>query len=115
MIVVFLIILIMALIIANILVSALRPKKNTEKGFVNPYSSEEYEPEVVSKIEDLHENTALMQGSLTATNKKIELLNQRLLMLEKVVLTLTSEKLGEKISAPAKDNNEETPKGKKKK
>jgi len=93
---VFLIILIVTLIIANILVSITMPKKRSEKGFANPTTGiEHYEnPEIVEKVENLTENTALIQGSLQATNKKLDLLNQRVSTLEQVLIAVGKDKLG---------------------
>lgn len=93
MIIVFLIVLIMALIIANMLVSVARPSKSEEKGFLNPYFDSAEVPEVIEKIDDLHENTAMIKGALNATNQKLDLLNQRVSTLEQVVTTLSSEKI----------------------
>jgi LPS O-antigen subunit length determinant protein (WzzB/FepE family) len=90
MILVFLIILIAALIIANIMVSLLEPKKS-EKAFINPLEPEE--PEVIEQMNNLHENTALMRGSLNATNKKLDMLNERVNSLEKIVMTMVEEKI----------------------
>ena len=101
MIIVFLIVLIMALIIANMLVSIAKPRKGEEKGFANPYYESAEIPEVIEKIDGLHENTALIKGALSATNQKLELLNQRVSTLEKVLMTLSIEKIrDEKITAP---------------
>ena len=97
MIIVFLIILIVALVIANILIGAAYPKKS-EKGFVEPFENEEtaIQPEVVNNINDIKENTMIIQGSLQATNKKVEMLNERLATLEKVVITMVEKKISDK-------------------
>jgi|GEM_PF-1512160 len=98
MIIVFLIILIMALVIANILVSASRQRKEeeknfaAEKGFANP-SFNYIEPEVITHVQNLNENTALMQGSISATNKKLELLTQRVSIIEKIMTQLVEKKI----------------------
>jgi flagellar basal body-associated protein FliL len=97
MIIVFLFILIVALVIANILIGAAYPKKNSEKGFVEPFENEEaIHPEVVNNINDIKENTMIIQGSLQATNKKVEMLNERLATLEKVVITMVENKISDK-------------------
>ncbi|MCX6803085.1 MAG: hypothetical protein NTY48_00775 [Candidatus Diapherotrites archaeon] len=93
MIIVFLVVLIMALIIANVLVSAAKPKKTGEKGFANPYYESAEIPEVIDQIDSIHENTALIKGALAATNQKIELINSRVTTLEKVVMTITQQKI----------------------
>lgn len=101
MIVVFLIVLIMALIIANMLVSAAKPKKTAQSGLDGGEGGESIAqvPEVIEHLENIHENTALIKGGLAATNQKIELLNKRVSTLEKVTMTLTAQKLGEKEAA----------------
>jgi len=98
MIIVFLIILIMALILANILVSASRQRKTeansytAERGFANP-ALNFVEPEVITHVQNLNENTALMAGSIAATNKKLELLNERVSVIEKVMSQLVEKKI----------------------
>jgi hypothetical protein len=96
MILIFLLILVVALVIANVLVSIAKPKKRSEKGFANPTTEiEHYEnPEIVEKVENLTENTALIQGSLQATNKKLDMLNQRVSTLEQVLIAVGKDKLG---------------------
>jgi len=89
MIIVFLIVLIIALIIANILISVARPKNN-EKGFAYP-PEETLEPEVVN--DSYNENALMIQGAITATNKKLDLLNQRVITLETIIATLVQEKI----------------------
>ena len=95
MIIVFLIVLIMALIIANMLISVAKPNKTKEKGYANPYYEDVQIPEVIDKIDYLHENTALIKGTLTATNQKIDLLNNRVSTLEKVVTAISAQKIKE--------------------
>lgn len=91
----------MALIIANMLVSIAKPMKGEEKGFANPYFDYAEVPEVIEKIDGLHENTAMIRGALTATNQKLELLNQRVSTLEKVIMTLSVERIrNSKITLP---------------
>jgi len=102
MIFVFLIILIVALIVANLLIKVSKPRKQ-ERGFANPSSDFAEDPEVIEKVENIHENTALIQGSLQATNRKIEMINDRLSTLEKVVMTVVEGK----ISSQNKNNSEE--------
>jgi len=83
----------MALIIANILVSTAKPKKSQEKGFTNPSTEIVETPEVIEKMQDLHENNMLVQGSIQATNKKIYLLNERVSALEKAVSSIIEKKI----------------------
>ena len=106
MILVFLVILIVALIIANILISFIKPRRS-ERAFLNPTETEE--PEVIDKVNYLHENTTLMRGSLTATNKKLDMLNERMNSLEKVVMKIVEEKINgtqRKQLNPGKDEEE---------
>ena len=91
---IFLVVLIVALIIANILVSVSRNRRASERGFTNPQLGYSEEPEVViTKVDELKENNALIQGSLQATNKKLDLLNERLSMVEKIVMNMVQKKL----------------------
>ena len=100
MIFVFLVVLIVALIMANVLIVVLKPKKNYQKGFLNP--GFEYESqrdvgavEVITETESKSEETALMNGSIKSMNQKMSLLNTRLLNLEKAVSALVKEKIDE--------------------
>lgn len=96
MIIVFLFVLIVTLVIANILIGAAYPKKG-EKGFVEPFENEEtLHPEVVNNLNDIKENTMIIQGSLQATNKKVEMINERLATLEKVVITMVESRIENK-------------------
>ena len=97
MILVFLVILIITLIIANILVSAAYPRKS-ERGFVEPFLNKEetIQPEVIDNINDIKENNMLIQGSLQTTNKKLEMLHERISSLEKVVITMVENKVSNK-------------------
>ena len=100
MIFVFLVVLIVALIMANVLIVVLKPKKNYQKGFLNP--GFEYESqrdvgvvEVITDTQPKSEETALMNGSIKSMNQKMVLLNTRLLNLEKAVSALVKQKLDE--------------------
>lgn len=96
MIIIFLFVLVVALIIANMLITAAYPKKS-EKGFVEPFQdSEAIQPEVIENLNDIKENNMMIQGSLQATNKKVEMLNERLATLEKVVITMVEKKINDK-------------------
>jgi len=87
----------MALIIANMLIAIVKPKNSSEKGFANPTNYLAEEPEIIIEhLSGLKENTAILSGAINATNKKIELLNDRLNTIENVVMTLTQQKLSEK-------------------
>jgi len=93
MIIVFLIVLIMALIIANVLVSAARPRKSAEKGFANTATEYIDDPEVLQAMQNVHESTAMLHGSIHAVNAKLNLLNERVTTLEKVVSGMINEKI----------------------
>jgi len=92
MIFVFLIVLIVALILANIFVAVLRPKESPQKGFVNPSVEEAEEPEVVAEPEKTEE-TALANGSINSINQKLTLMNRRMLGLERTVSALAKAKV----------------------
>jgi len=83
----------MALILANILVSATKPRKSQEKGFTNPSNGIIETPEVMEKMQNLHENNMLVQGSVQATNRKVYLLNERVSALEKAVSSMIEKKI----------------------
>jgi len=96
MIIVFLFVLVVALVIANMLITVAYPKKN-EKGFVEPFEDREtIHPEVIDNISEIKENNMIIQGSLQATNKKVEMINERLATLEKVVITMVETKINNK-------------------
>ena len=96
MILIFLIVLIVALIIANILVSVSKRRKTIERAFVNPTLEYSNEVEVMpTKIDELRENNALLQGSLQATNRKLDMLNERVSLVEKIVMNMVQKKLDE--------------------
>ena len=96
MIIVFLVVLVVALIIANMLITTAYPKRN-EKGFVEPFNDQEtLHPEVIDNITEIKENNMIIQGSLQATNKKVEMINERLATLEKVVITMVEKKIDNK-------------------
>jgi len=96
MILIFLIVLIVALIIANILVSVSKRSKTIERAFVNPTLEYSNEVEVMpTKIDELRENNALLQGSLQATNRKLDMLNERVSLVEKIVMNMVQKKLDE--------------------
>ena len=100
MIFVFLVVLIVALIIANVLIVVLKPKKKSQKGFLNP--GFEYESqrdveavEVITENKPNSEETLQINGSIKSMNQKMGLLNTRLLNLEKAVSALVKEKIDE--------------------
>ena len=98
----FLIVLIMALILANVFISALVPKKRKQKGFMNPGNSnqsmaEEADAEVVSQRESRASENALVPGTIISLNQKMGLLNTRLLNLEQAVSALAREKIDSDI------------------
>lgn len=93
MILIFLVILIVTLMIANVLVSSARPAQK-ERGFTNPAYETIDDPEVIENGA-VTETALLVRGNITATNKKIELLSERLNTIEKVVMTLVEGKVSE--------------------
>lgn len=87
MIITFLIVLVVALIIANLFVSIARPKRRKEKGFTNPDISKTYEPEIITEkaLTEVHEKTSLIDGKVLSLNHRLGLLNERIVNLEKAV------------------------------
>jgi len=88
----YLVIFVVALVIANILVVLAKPKKkffafeaqpaqeinSTE----NTYTEH---PEVITALQDMDQRHSLVQGSLNATHQKLNILNNRLTEVEKAV------------------------------
>jgi hypothetical protein len=98
MIFVFLVVLIVALIIANVLLVVLKPKKSYQKGFLNPGFESESERnfgavEIMTENKPNHEETIMINGSIKSMNQKMGLINTRLLNLERAVSALVKEKL----------------------
>jgi hypothetical protein len=93
---VFLIVLIMALIIANLFISILIPKKKRQRGFINPEMNkqETAEMEVVPVNNETNEKNQLIVGNLASINQKMGLLNSRLINLEQAMSVLARERLG---------------------
>ncbi len=95
MIIIFLVVLIVALILANIFVRILRkdrkPHYLKEQTAVAQNST--MVPEIITHIETIHENHALVQGNLSATNNKLNLINERVGNLEKAVSGIVETKI----------------------
>jgi len=97
MIIIFLVVLIVALILANIFVRILRKDKKPhylkEQNTVTVRN--EIIPEVITHIETIHEKNALVEGNLSATNRKLGLINERVANLEKAVSEMAEIKIGD--------------------
>ena len=97
---IFLIVLIVALIIANIFVRILR--KDRKPHYLReqaPVSRQtEIVPEVITHIETIHEKNAMVAGNLTATSRKLELVNERVANLERAVSDIAEIKIGDDTS-----------------
>lgn len=98
MIVEFLVVLIVALIIANILAALIKPKKRQQPFAYDAGSYETAEtPEVVETnelaLDAFDEKHALLSGSVTAANQKISSMAERLSTVEKAVADLIEQKL----------------------
>ena len=105
MLLIFLVVLIVALIIANIVVFVSKGRKTSpnERGFTNTELDYVHEPEVVTtKVNELRENNALIQGSLQATNIKLEMLNERGASVEKIVMNMIQAKLDDETEDQTK-------------
>ncbi len=103
MIITFLIVLVVALVLANLFVSIARPKRRKEKGFTNIGSPETYEPEVVNEnaLAEVHEKTSLIDGKVLSLNHRLGLLNERIVNLEKAVTQIAEHKI--KQTTPEKE------------
>jgi len=106
MIIVFLIVVIVALVIANVALAIIKPKKVSQRGHIN-IGSDAIEPEIVPVLNEISEQHALVSGSVEASNKKIELINKRLNTLESVVTTMVEKKLDSpKTNSKTNDESE---------
>ena len=83
---------IVALILANVLIIVAKPKRkafassDTAEGSADEGAGTYVEqPEVITALEEMDERHSLVQGSLQATNRKIDILNGRLSEVEKAV------------------------------
>ncbi|MFA6269120.1 MAG: hypothetical protein WCW13_01700 [archaeon] len=93
MILIFLTALIAVLIIANIFITSIVPKKAKEKEFYDPATEYVETAQVIPTPTEINENALITQGSIRAVNKKVELINQRLSTLENVVMTIVEKKI----------------------
>jgi predicted nucleic acid-binding Zn-ribbon protein len=95
MIITFLIVLVVALIIGNILVSIAMPKKRKEKGFTYMSVDQVHEPEVVqnNSLEIIHEKTSMMDSKLISINQKLALMNERIAGMEKAMTEMIDQKI----------------------
>lgn len=98
MILVFLIVLIVALILANLFISIAKPKRKNERGFANPSNNTTYEPEVIqnnteSALTAVHEKTTALDGKLASISQKINLLTERIVNLEKAIAEIVDHKI----------------------
>ena len=93
---IFLIVLIAALIIANVFVRILRKDRKPHylKEQVPIQRQTEVVPEIITHIEHIHEKNAMVAGNLSATNIKLDLVNNRVANLERAVSDLAEIKLG---------------------
>ena len=95
MIIIFLIVLIVALIFANIFVRILR-KERKPHYLAEPVAQDTsvaIVPEVITHLEGIHEKNAMVEGNLSATSRKLELVNERVANLERAVSEMAEIKL----------------------
>jgi len=90
MILIFLAVFIVALIIANVLI-AIKPKEETK--MFQREVVKETQPEIIKVSSHIEEKNALMQGSINATNQKLNLFNERMTNLERAVSTVAEKQL----------------------
>jgi len=97
MIIIFLIVLIVALILANIFVRILRKDRKPHylKEQNNVTVRNEIIPEVITHFETIHEKNALVEGNLSAANRKLGLITERVANLEKAVSEMAEIKIGD--------------------
>jgi hypothetical protein len=95
-IIIFLVVLIIALIFANIFIRILRKDRKPHylKEQVPTARQTAVIPEVITHIETIHEKNAMVTGNLTATNRKLELVNDRVANLERAVSEIAEIKIG---------------------
>jgi len=102
MIITFLIVLVVALILGNLLLSIALPKRKQEKGFTNVCLEDVHEPEVIqnNSLETIHEKTSLMDSRLVSINQKLSLMNERISGMERALTELIDQKIkNESIAA----------------
>ena len=95
MIIIFLIVLIVALILANIFIRIIRKDRKPHylKEPVVQSASVTIVPEVITHLEGIHEKNAMVEGNLSATSRKLELVNERVGNLERAVSEMAEIKL----------------------
>ena len=95
MIIIFLIVIVVALIIANVFVRILR--KDRKSHYLSDPVGETVKttvvPEVITHIETIQEKNAMVEGNLSATSRKLELVNERVANLERAVSDMAELKL----------------------
>jgi len=97
MILLYLIVLIVALVIANILVALARPKRRNpswknENAVVSDNAP--LEPEIITALSSIDEKHSLVQGSVQAINQKMNILSDRVSNLESAVTGIIESKVG---------------------
>ncbi|MEK6959334.1 MAG: hypothetical protein AABW59_04800 [archaeon] len=90
MIFVYLIVFIVALVLANIFVAVAVPKSNS---YTPKEEKQGLEPEVVEVINAIDERHAITKGSLEATNRKLMVMNDRVNTMEKALSEVIKKKM----------------------
>ena len=96
MIIIPLVVLVVALVFANIFVRILRKDRKPHylKEQNTAVQRDEIIPEVITHIETIHEKNAMVEGNLSATNIKLGLINERVANLETAVSEMAEIKIG---------------------
>jgi len=95
MIIIFLIVLIVALILGNIFVRIVRKDRKPHylKEPIAQPTNVAVVPEVITHIETIHQKNAMVEGNLSATSRKLELVNERVANLERAVSDMAEIKI----------------------
>ncbi|MBT4870654.1 MAG: hypothetical protein HON47_03715 [Candidatus Diapherotrites archaeon] len=91
-----LIAIIATLIVANVFVRSLNKDKKPHY-FSEPVAqatSTIVVPEVITQMESVHEKNAMVAGNISANNRKLELVNERVANLERAVSEMAEIKIG---------------------
>jgi len=86
MIILYLVVFIVALILANILIAIVKPKRRRQLAFSGePQETQAIEPQIITALQSIDEKHSLVQGTVSAVSQKISILNERVTNLENAV------------------------------
>jgi len=104
----YLIVFIVALIIANILVAIARPKRrssNESDSYSEGNNSYEVQSDLVNALQSIDQKHSITQGAISATQQKLNILNDRLTSVEQAVSGI----IENKMNAPQLEAAAKTP------